>query len=125
MKRTVAPKTDVVTEAQPVVAERAVSARRPFAVVPSEGTKATVAAASPPPAAAPAGFGRLFLAAEPWARVTVDGSPLGQNTPVIGLRLAAGRHVVELENPVYKLKQRVVVEIPVDGDVRRFVDLQK
>lgn len=74
-----------------------------------------------PPAAK--GFGTLVLESEPWANVAIDGQPLGQHTPLLGLRLPAGKHVITLENPVYRLERTVEVEIRPHAETRRFVDL--
>ncbi len=80
-----------------------------------------------PAARAPAatGFGTLVLESEPWANVSVGGEPLGQHTPLIGLRLPAGRHRLTLENPVYRLTRDVDVVIRPEAETRRFVDLTK
>lgn len=71
------------------------------------------------------GFGTLVLESEPWANVSVDGEPLGQHTPLIGLRLPAGRHQVSLENPVYGISRTIAVDIRPQAETRRFVDLTK
>jgi serine/threonine-protein kinase len=69
-----------------------------------------------------AGFGKLSLQAEPWARVFIDGAVVGE-TPLLGLTLPAGRHSVRLENPVYRLTRTLVVDIEPNGALRKFVDL--
>lgn len=101
------------------------SARRTKVVQPvaAKGAAKKVAMVEPAPVK-PEGFGRLFLAAEPWARVYVDGALLS-TTPVNGARLTAGKHTVDIENPVYKIKKRLVIDVPKDGEVRRFVDLTR
>lgn len=71
------------------------------------------------------GFGTLVLDSDPWANVAVDGEPLGQHTPLIGLRLPAGRHKVTLENPVYAISRTIDVDIRPQAETRRFVDLMK
>jgi serine/threonine-protein kinase len=81
---------------------------------------------SPPPKKTgdkPKGFGRLSLTTEPWSDVSIDGNPLGQQTPVLGVQLPAGRHVVKLTNPHYKLERTVVIDIKPGEETRRFVDL--
>ncbi|MDP2344325.1 MAG: serine/threonine-protein kinase [Deltaproteobacteria bacterium] len=71
------------------------------------------------------GFGRLSLNAEPWARVSVDGVVVDEETPLVGFSLPAGRHTVVLENPIYDLKKSFVVDIVKDAHERRFIDLQR
>jgi serine/threonine-protein kinase len=75
--------------------------------------------------AAAKGFGKLFLESDPWAHVSVDGEPLGQETPLLGLRLPAGLHVVTLSNPHFGITRTVKVRIEPGGTTRRFVDLTK
>lgn len=76
-------------------------------------------------AASPAAFGRLFLTAKPWAEVAIDGASLGENTPVVGLRLKAGKHRLTLTNPHYHLVKNVQISIEAGADLRTFVDLTK
>jgi serine/threonine-protein kinase len=78
-----------------------------------------------PPRTPATRFGKLSLSSEPWASVTIDGAPVGQETPLVGLTLPAGHHVVVLRNPVYKLEQTVELDVPADGHLHRFVDLAK
>jgi eukaryotic-like serine/threonine-protein kinase len=73
--------------------------------------------------AAARGFGLLSLDTDPWSNVTIDGEPLGQPTPLLKLRLPAGRHELLLENPVYGLVRKVTVDIEPAQETRRFVDL--
>ncbi len=47
-----------------------------------------------------AAAGTLTLRSEPWGRVFVDGTDTGRFTPLVDVRLAAGRHVVRVEDPV-------------------------
>ncbi len=76
-------------------------------------------------ASATDGFGKLFLNAKPWAKVAIDGAPLEGHTPIMGLRLPAGPHLVTLTNPVYQFKKTVKIDVPKHGEVRRIVDLTK
>jgi serine/threonine-protein kinase len=62
------------------------------------------------PEAAPE-TGVLVIVAEPWARVRVDGEAVG-TTPLGALTLAAGRHVVTLDNPDFPTHS---VEVAVEG----------
>jgi serine/threonine-protein kinase len=121
---------------QPTVNERAAKAPtgdKPTAKAPTgdkpagkkpAGKKPTAAASSSSTATTTGkGFGRLSLSSEPWSDVSIDGNPLGQQTPVLGVRLPAGRHVVRLSNPHYKIERTIVVEITASEETRRFVDL--
>lgn len=72
-----------------------------------------------------AGFGKLSIATEPWATVTVDGALVDKETPLVAFTLPAGAHVVVLENPVYGLRRTLSLDIPADGEVKRFVDLNR
>ena len=95
---------------------------------PSLNAKAVVRAPAAsiiarPPAAT--GFGRLSLASEPWANVTVDGALVDTETPLFAFPLPAGTHTIVLENPVYGLKRTITLDIPADGEVKRFVDLNR
>ena len=89
--------------------------------------KPVVAAIVPSPPVPPVaeGFGRLSLNAEPWARVSVGGVVVDEETPLVGLPLPAGKHTVVLENPVAGLKKTIVVDIVKDMHERRFIDLTR
>ena len=65
-------------------------------------------------------FGQLNLNAEPWAYVYVDGVLRGA-TPIQGLRLSAGRHVLRLVAHGGAGEKRLVVAIPAGGSLRRVV----
>ena len=69
----------------------------------------------------PRRFGTLNLQSSPWARVTVDGKSVGQ-TPVLGLRLSAGRHRVTLANPGLPARTIQVV-VPTNASIDRQVTL--
>jgi serine/threonine-protein kinase len=60
--------------------------------------------AVPDPIPAP---GRLWIMAEPWAYVVVDGTRVGR-TPVIGVPIAAGEHHVVLERDGYEPLDRAI-----------------
>jgi serine/threonine-protein kinase len=49
--------------------------------------------------------GRLWISAEPWAWVNVDGVRVGR-TPIIGVPIAAGEHLVRLEREGYAPLER-------------------
>jgi hypothetical protein len=76
-------------------------------------------------AAPAAGYGKLFLRTEPWANVTIDGVPTGQTTPLNGLVLSSGKHVVELTNPHYGITRRIDVVVPHGGDVKHSLRLDE
>lgn len=69
------------------------------------------------------GFGTLFLESEPWAYVSIDGAPLGSHTPLLGLRLPAGKHRVELKNPVLGLQKTMNITIRAGEEARHYLDL--
>lgn len=69
------------------------------------------------------GFGMLFLESEPWAYVSIDGAPLGSHTPLLGLRLPAGSHRLDLKNPVLGLQKTMDVTIRAGEESRHFLDL--
>jgi hypothetical protein len=91
------------------------------ASVPASG----VASVAPPSGRvskpAVARFGTLNLQSSPWASVSVDGKSVGQ-TPVVGLRLSAGRHRVTLSNPGLPARTITVV-VPSNASVDQRVTL--
>jgi predicted Ser/Thr protein kinase len=66
-----------------------------------------VAPVPPQPADPIPAPGLLWISAEPWAWVTVDGVRVGR-TPVIGVPIAAGEHVVRLEREGYAPLERAL-----------------
>jgi len=68
------------------------------------------------------GHGTLDLNASPWARVYIDGTYAGE-TPLQGIRLRSGRHVVRLVNPTQKLSVTLTVQIRAGQTTRRWVRL--
>jgi len=104
------------------------NATPPKSTTTTPATTATTAKKPPKKEATPVvvreGFGKLSVNSEPWSRVSVDGVVVAPETPLSELTLAAGRHTVLLENPVYGLKKSFVVDIGKDAHERRFVDLQ-
>ncbi len=78
---------------------------------------------TPTPPVAPAklaGEGTLLLASSPWCRVTIDGVDHGP-TPV-SAKLPAGKHVVVLTNPEFKITRTLPVFIPPNETVRKRLD---
>jgi eukaryotic-like serine/threonine-protein kinase len=69
------------------------------------------------------GVGKLSISSEPWARVSIDGVLVDNETPLVGHVLPAGKHTVVLENPIHNLKKTIVVDVPRDGHLRQPVDL--
>jgi hypothetical protein len=49
-------------------------------------------------------YGELTINSSPWAKLSVDGEPVG-NTPIIGLKLEAGSHRLTLETADGKRKE--------------------
>jgi hypothetical protein len=64
--------------------------------------------------------GTLDVQSTPWATVTIDGRRIAESTPVLGLRLPVGDHVVRLHNPRRDLEatRRVTVR---EGERARLV----
>ncbi len=104
---------------------RAATARRATAGHEASGARKGAAEvhARDPVVAAVAGFGKLTITSEPWARVTVDGKLASPETPLRAYTVAAGKHIVVLENPVFHLSKTVVVDVAPDGDVKKYVNL--
>ncbi|HEV8323349.1 MAG TPA: PEGA domain-containing protein [Myxococcota bacterium] len=61
--------------------------------------------------------GRLFLSTTPWSVVYHGKKKLGE-TPLLGVRLPAGKVTLRAENPKTGKKKTFVVDIPVSGDAR-------
>jgi hypothetical protein len=74
------------------------------------------------PRRAPRGYGRLDLNSSPFAKVYVDGRLVGE-TPLQGIRLRAGHHVVKLVNHQRKLSARLTVHVHAGRTTRRWVHL--
>jgi len=98
----------------------------PKASAPSKTKPATRRSAVSKAATSPVasgGFGLLRLNSRPWSRVKLDGRPIG-NTPQVDLRVPAGSHVIDLENPDLKLHKKLKVQIAANQTVTRIVELQ-
>jgi class 3 adenylate cyclase len=76
----------------PVVAEAAKSASEPAAVASVDSASATQPSA---PAARP---GTVILSIEPWGEIFVDGVNSGISPPLKSLKLAPGKHKIEIRN---------------------------
>ena len=66
------------------------------------------APAAPAPAAEAQGF--LTLDTYPWTKVSENGRVLG-NTPLVGVPLSAGTHVLTLDNPQDNIHQTTTVVV--------------
>jgi serine/threonine protein kinase len=113
------------------VAPRARDARalqQPDRAAPRPDAAAAVSVAakpkrtSPKRPARPQTWGFLTVNAKPWAVVFLDGQRLDV-TPIYRRRVPSGRHALELRNPDKNLVQRLTIEIPQDGELKRKVDL--
>jgi hypothetical protein len=104
---------------------RALAARADIATARPDVPPARVAKARPRRPRRPASpreWGFLTVNATPWAIVFLDGQRLDV-TPIFKRKVPAGRHALELRNPDRNLVRRLTVEIPVDGELKRKVDL--
>jgi hypothetical protein len=75
-----------------------------------------------PPRRVPGGDGELDLNSSPWARVTIDGRLAGE-TPLQGLKLRAGKHVVRLVNQERRLSAQLTIQIHAGRTTRRWIRL--
>jgi hypothetical protein len=71
------------------------------------------------------GFGRLSVNSEPWAQVWIDGKLVKAETPATNMTLPAGRHVLRLVNPTFKLEKILDVDVAPDSDTKKIVDLNR
>jgi hypothetical protein len=58
----------------------------------------------------------LTVVVVPWAKVTLDGAPLGQ-TPIRRHGVAAGRHILELRNSELGKSERIPITIAPNGEL--------
>ena len=117
-------------EAQPAVAGSVPDGSLPptVAVSPVATPSTSVSPASTPPRATDPGLapvqeaamGTLNFDSSPWARVSVDGRVLGV-TPLRGVHLPPGTHLLRLENSELGTATSVVVEVKAGQSVSRFV----
>ena len=71
--------------------------RRPTRTVARKTPPAKPAAATPPPAVAPA-LGVVRIAITPWGEIEVDGRAAGITPPLVRLELSAGSHDITIRN---------------------------
>jgi hypothetical protein len=83
-----------------------------FAQTSASGSRAPAAASGerPSKAAAKGGEGILKLNSVPWSEVYVDKRHIG-HTPVLGLPLPAGKHLVELSNPDLGVRKKLRIKL--------------
>ena len=62
-------------------------------------------------------MGRVAFAVTPWGEVHVDGRMRGVSPPLQELRVAPGKHVVEIRNSTFP-PFRETIDVPADGAVR-------
>jgi hypothetical protein len=81
---------------------------------------------APPPAGSAVGSGSAVIAvaprhvtigATPWANFQIDDDPAPHQTPET-VELAPGRHRIHFENPELHVLRDVVLDVPVDHDLR-------
>jgi len=97
-------------------ARRAGAPAVPPSVAASPAGGVPVAQAKPaPPVAKPTG--RVAFAVTPWGEVHVDGRMRGVSPPLQELRVAPGKHVVEIRNSTFP-PFRETIDVPADGAVR-------
>lgn len=83
----------------------------------SPGATATVEGAPAKPAAPAKPPGRILLGVTPWGEVLVDGRKRGLAPPLSELRVAPGKHTVEIRNSTFP-PYTETVDVPSGGDVR-------
>jgi len=79
--------------------------------------------ASVPATSATPEMGTLNLDTTPWSLVTMNGKTLGQ-TPLMGLKLPAGTHVLTLRNPDLGIETQYSVNIEAGQSLARRIGLQ-
>lgn len=89
---------------------------------PDAPAAATPEAAAPPAPIAPPREGILHVNALPWAEVWIDGEPAGE-TPLGGVRLPAGRHIIRFVHPTFGERTREVTVVA-DESARVGIDLR-
>ncbi len=94
---------------------------------PAQSPIQTPAAPTEPPAAADRppkrpGQGRVDINADPWAEVTIGGTERG-TTPIIGLKLPAGRHRAVFTNPETGVTKTRTVRVRAGKTTRVIVEM--
>jgi serine/threonine-protein kinase len=85
----------------------------PEPAVPDAGAAADLGDAKPPPADKPPKilYGYLDLGSQPWAYVEIDGKRLEGETPLLKVRVRAGKRRLRFFNPELKLEKTMVVTV--------------
>lgn len=73
-----------------------------------------------PDVASPSEPGRLYISSRPWGQLFLDGRLIG-NTPIAGLALPAGTHVLRVARPGFRVYEREITVVP--GQQIRLIDL--
>jgi eukaryotic-like serine/threonine-protein kinase len=102
------------TDAEPKAPESEVSPQRPVSTATTAPSRPAPAIAKRTPAAAKA-TARLTLAVTPWGEVYVDGRKKGFSPPLSELRLAPGKHRIEIRNASFQPYAETVL---VEADTR-------
>jgi serine/threonine protein kinase len=76
-------------------------------------------AGTPSKKSEPIGTGLLDVACVPWCRVFIDGTDVGRTSPIVGLTIEAGRHVVRMDHPPSGKHQEAVVQVAPGERVRQ------
>ncbi|MFO1324721.1 MAG: serine/threonine-protein kinase [Burkholderiales bacterium] len=85
------------------------------AAAPESAEPAVAAKAVPPPPPKP--MARIAFAVAPWGEVHVDGKLRGLSPPLAELRVAPGKHTIEIRNSTFA-PYRETVDVGADGVVR-------
>ncbi len=92
-------------------------ASAPGAAAPVEAASSTPSAATSEKAAAPKPSARVTLAVTPWGEVFVDGRKRGVSPPLNELKLAPGRHTIEIRNTTFAAHSETV-DVLADANLR-------
>ena len=112
----VAPEPAAAPSPPSPVPARLVRAAEPAAGAPEVAAETKVADAAAPPVA-PKPIGRVVLGVAPWGEIYVDGKKRGISPPVKELRLAPGRHTIEIRNGDFPPHSETI-EVNADEAVR-------
>ena len=87
------------------------------AVTPAPATRMSPVRTSVSPVSAKPPAGRVALAVSPWGEVYVDGKRKGLSPPLTEIRLAAGKHTIELRNSTFA-PYAETVNVEANGSVK-------
>jgi serine/threonine-protein kinase len=97
-------------------------ASRDAGVAVADVTEARPAAADKPPKIL---YGYLDLGSEPWAYVEIDGKRLEGETPLLQVRVRAGRHRLRFFNPELKLEKTMTVTVRPNETTKKIIKLNE